>query len=328
MSEQKPIGSRFNAASTAQEVVAGIDLSGRTAIVTGGYSGLGVETTRALAGAGATVIVPARDRAKAERTLAGIANVHIEAMDLADPASIAAFAERIVAAGRPISILVNSAGIMATPLARDADGHESQFATNHLGHFRLVAGLWPALIEAGGARVVSVSSRGHQIGPVDFDDVDFRTRPYDKWQAYGQAKTANALFALGLDRLGAAHGVRAFSLHPGVILTDLARHLSAEEINAFDVYDENGNRRVDPSRDLKSPQQGAATSVWAATRPELDGIGGVYCEDCEVALPQGEAPGNKGVASWAMDPDAAERLWALSERLTGVSLNRPAIAAS
>ncbi|WP_439617735.1 oxidoreductase [Shinella sp.] len=324
MSEQKPIGSRFNAASTAEEVVAGIDLSGKTAIVTGGYSGLGVETTRALAGAGATVIVPARDRAKAERTLAGIENVRIEAMDLSDPASIAAFAGRIVAAGTPVSILVNSAGIMATPLARDAEGHESQFSTNHLGHFRLVAGLWPALVAAGGARVVSVSSRGHQIAPVDFDDIDFRTRAYDKWQAYGQAKTANALFALGLDRRGAEHGVRAFSLHPGVILTDLARHLSEDEINAFDVYDENGNRRVDPARDLKSPQQGAATSVWAATHPELDGIGGVYCEDCEVSLPQGEAAGNKGVAPWAMDSDAAERLWALSEQLTGVSLVRAA----
>ncbi len=322
MSEQKPIGSRFNGASTAQQVVAEIDLSGRSAVVTGGYSGLGLETTRALAGAGAAVIVPARDRAKAQRTLAGIDNVRIEAMDLTDPASIAAFAERIVASGAPVSILVNSAGIMATPLARDADGHESQFSTNHLGHFRLVAGLWPALAKAGGARVVSVSSRGHQIGPVDFDDYDFRTRAYDKWQAYGQSKTANALFARGLDRRGAAHGVRAFSLHPGVILTYLARHLSEEEINAFDVYDENGNRRVDPSRDIKSPEQGAATSVWAAASPQLDGIGGVYCEDCEVALPQGEAEGNKGVAPWAMDPDEAERLWMLSERLTGLSLRQ------
>lgn len=322
MSEQKPIGSRFNGASTAQEVVAGIDLSGRSAVVTGGYSGLGLETTRALAGAGAAVIVPARDRAKAERTLAGIDNVRIEAMDLTDPASIAAFAERIVASGAPVSILVNSAGIMATPLARDAYGHESQFSTNHLGHFRLAAGLWPALVKADGARVVSVSSRGHQIGPVDFDDHDFRARAYDKWQAYGQSKTANALFALGLDRRGAAYGVRAFSLHPGVILTDLARHLSEAEINSFDVYDENGNRRVDPSRDLKSPEQGAATSAWAATSRQLDGLGGVYCEDCEVALPQNEAEGNKGVAPWAMDPDAAERLWMLSERLTGLSLRR------
>jgi NAD(P)-dependent dehydrogenase (short-subunit alcohol dehydrogenase family) len=165
--------------------------------------------------------------------------------------------------------------------------------------------------------VISVSSRGHQIAPVDFDDVDFTKRAYDKWQAYGQAKTANALFAVGLDRRGEQHGVRAFSLHPGVILTDLARHLSEDEINSFDVYDENGNRRVDPSRDLKSPEQGAATSVWAATRPELNGIGGVYCEDCEIALPQSQADGNKGVASWAMDVEAAERLWTLSEQLTG-----------
>jgi NAD(P)-dependent dehydrogenase (short-subunit alcohol dehydrogenase family) len=322
MSEQKPIGSRFDASSTAQEVVAGLDLSGQTAIVTGGYSGLGVETTRALAGAGANVIVPARDRAKAERTLAGIDRVRIEAMDLTDSASIAAFSGRIISSGTSISMLVNSAGIMATPLARDADGHESQFATNHLGHFRLVAGLWPALVKAGGARVVSVSSRGHQICPVDFDDIDFNKRPYDKWQAYGQAKTANALFAFWLDRRGADDGVRAYSLHPGVILTDLARHLSEDEINSFDVYDENGDRRIDPSRDLKSPQQGAATSVWAATRPELEGIGGVYCEDCEIALPQDKADGDKGVAPWAMDPEAAERLWVLSERLTGLSLKR------
>ncbi|MEA1843342.1 oxidoreductase [Agrobacterium tumefaciens] len=320
MSEQKPIGSRFSASSTAREVTEGIDLSGKTAIVTGGYSGLGVETTRALAGAGARVIVPARSREKAERTLAGIDNVVIEAMDLADPASVAAFVDRIVAADMPISILVNSAGIMATPLARDQAGHESQFATNHLGHFRLVAGLWPALVKAGNARVVSVSSRGHQIGPVDFDDIDFKARPYDKWQAYGQAKTANALFALELDRLGAGRGVRSFSLHPGIILTDLARHLTEDEIKSFDVYDEDGNRRVDPSRDLKTPEQGAATSVWAATRPELNGIGGVYCEDCEVALPQAETDGTRGVAPWAMDPQAAERLWLLSEHLTGLSV--------
>lgn len=322
MSEQKPIGSRFNAASTAKEVVEGIDLSGKTAIVTGGYSGLGLETTRALTGAGATVIVPARDRSKAERTLAGIGSVRIEPMDLSDPASIAAFAERIVAAGEPISILINSAGIMATPLARDAEGHESQFSTNHLGHFRLVAALWPVLVKAGGARVVSVSSRGHQIAPVDFDDYDFRSRSYDKWQAYGQAKTANALFALGLDQRGRAQGVRAFSLHPGVILTDLARHLTEEEINSFDVYDEDGNRRVDPSRDLKTPEQGAATSVWTAVSPQLDGLGGVYCEDCEISLPQSEAPGNKGVASWAMDAQQADQLWILSEQLTGLSLAR------
>jgi NAD(P)-dependent dehydrogenase (short-subunit alcohol dehydrogenase family) len=298
-----------------------MDLSGKTAVVTGGYSGLGIETTRALAGAGATVIVPARNGEKAQRTLAGIDRVIIETMDLADPASVAAFANRMVANDTPISILVNSAGIMATPLARDADGHENQFATNHLGHFRLVAGLWPALLKANGARVISVSSRGHQIAPVDFDDIDFRKRAYDKWQAYGQAKTANALFAVGLDRRGEQHGVRAFSLHPGVILTDLARHLSADEINSFDVYDEKGNRRVDPSRDLKSPEQGAATSVWAATRPELNGIGGVYCEDCEIALPQSQADGNKGVASWAMDVEAAERLWTLSEQLTGQLLD-------
>jgi NAD(P)-dependent dehydrogenase (short-subunit alcohol dehydrogenase family) len=167
----------------------------------------------------------------------------------------------------------------------------------------------------------SCLSRLHQICSVDFEDIDFRTRSYDKWQAYGQAKRANALFALGLERRGASHGVRALSLHPGVILTDLARHLNEEEINSFDVYDDDGNRRIDPSRDLKSPERGAATSVWAATRPELQNIGGVYCEDCEVSLPQGQAEGNKDVASWAMDPKAAEHLWAISQQLTGLSFS-------
>jgi NAD(P)-dependent dehydrogenase (short-subunit alcohol dehydrogenase family) len=324
MSEQKPVGSKFKASSTAKDVVSEVDLSGQTAIVTGGYSGIGLEATRALASAGATVIVPARDLAKAERTLAGIANVRIEPMDLSDPGSIAAFADRTVSTGEPVATLINSAGVMATPLLRDREGHESQFSTNHLGHFRLVAGLWPSLKKAGGARVVSVSSRGHQIAPVDFDDYDFLTRSYDKWQAYGQAKTANALFALGLDRRGQSSGVRAFSLHPGVILTDLARHLSEEEIGSFDVYDENGDRRIDPFRDLKTPEQGAATSVWAATSPQLDDLGGLYCEDCEVSLPQEDAPGNKGVASWAMDITQAERLWELSEHLTGLSLRNTA----
>ncbi|TWA72485.1 NADP-dependent 3-hydroxy acid dehydrogenase YdfG [Azospirillum brasilense] len=318
--DQTPIGSGFGPATTAAEAVRGIDLHGRVAIVTGGYSGIGLETTRALAEAGATVIVPARDRVRAAAALNGLDRVELESLDLADAASVAAFAGRFRASGRPLSILVNSAGVMATPLHRDADGREGQFATNHLGHFRLTLALWPALLAAGGARVVSVSSRGHQIAGIDFDDLDFARRPYDKWIAYGQSKTANALFAIALDRRGREHGVRAFSLHPGQIITELARHLTAAEIAGFDALDAEGRPRIDPSRGMKTVAQGAATSVWCATSPRLDGLGGLYCEDCDVAPVHSAATGRRGVHPWAADDALAERLWSVSEALTGASL--------
>lgn len=317
-SPQKPIGSTFTAASTAADVMAGIDLTGRTAVVTGGYSGLGLVTARSLAAAGARVIVPARDRDRADAALQGCEGVEVEDMDLASAASIAGFAERLRGRVPVVSILVNSAGVMATPLYRDADGHEGQFSTNHLGHYRLTCGLWP-LLAAEGARVISVSSRGHQIAGIDFDDVDFRRRAYDKWVAYGQSKTANALFAMALDARGAGRGVRAFSVHPGQILTDLARHLSAEEIAGFDALDAAGRPIIDPSRGMKTPEQGAATSLWCATSPALDGLGGVYCEDCDVAGVNAAEVGRKGVAPWACDMALAERLWSLSEDLTGLS---------
>ncbi|WP_243042755.1 oxidoreductase [Dyella sedimenti] len=323
---QTPIHSGFGAASTAMEVLAGIDLSGKTAIVTGGYSGIGTETTRALRAKGARVVVPARDTAKAEATLAGM-DVEIAAMDLADPASIDAFAERFLASSAPLHLLINSAGVMACPLARDARGYEMQFATNHLGHFQLAARLWPALRRAGGARVVALSSLGHRYAPVDFDDPNFERRDYDRWIAYGQSKTANALFAVDLDARGKAHGVRAFSVHPGRIATDLARHMSTEELQKIGALDEQGRPIADLARGMKNPEQGAATSVWAATSPQLDGFGGVYCEDCDIAVlaedAEQTAPGSAslsaGVRPWAVDPAAAERLWTLSEQLTGVA---------
>ncbi|WP_035484889.1 oxidoreductase [Geminicoccus roseus] len=318
---QKPIGSGFGAATTAAEVARGVDLTGQVAVVTGGYSGIGLETTRVLAEAGAVVIVPARNLQKAEAALAGLSSVELEALDLTDPASVRAFADRVLSSNRAVSILVNSAGIMATPLSRDAAGHEGQFATNHLGHFRLTLALWPALAAACGARVVSVSSRGHQIAGVDFDDIDFNARPYDKWVAYGQSKTANALFAVGLDRRGEQDGIRAYSLHPGQILTDLARHLSAEELAGFDAFDSEGRPRIDPARGMKTVQQGAATSVWCATSPRLAGIGGVYCEDCDVAVAHTGDAGRRGVKSWAVDPESAERLWQVSEQMTGMALS-------
>ena len=320
---QTPIHSGFGPATTAQDVLAGMNLSGKTAIVTGGYSGIGTETSRALRAAGARVIVPARDIAKAKAALDGM-DVEIAAMDLADPSSIDAFADAFVATGSPLHILINSAGIMACPLTRDARGYEMQFATNHLGHFQLTTRLWPALLRAGGARVVALSSLGHRYAPVDFDDPNFERREYDRWIAYGQSKTANALFALGLDARGKRHGIRAFAVHPGRIVTDLVRHMSVEELQKIGALDEHGQPIVDLARGLKSLAQGAATSIWAATSPQLDALGGVYCEDCDIAAlnPEEDAgtPGSatmsSGVRPWAVDPDAADRLWTLSEHMT------------
>ena len=312
---QTPISSPFNAHSTAYDVVNGLDLTGKTAIVTGGYSGLGLETVRALSGVGASVIVPARDVAKAAKALAGLERAEVVAMDLADPASVEMFASGFLARNTPLPILINSAGVMATPLFRDGDGHEGQFATNHLGHFRLVKALWPALVKARGARVVSVSSRGHQNAGVDFDDIDFQRRSYDRWVAYGQSKTANVLFAVELDRRGREDGIRAFSLHPGQILTNLARHLTDRDIAGFDALDANGKPIVDPDRGMKTPQQGAATIVWAATSPLLADKGGLYLEDCNIAPVHAGDPGRKGVARYALDPVAGVQLWELSDRM-------------
>lgn len=317
---QQPIHSPFHAASTAADVMAGVDLRGRIAIVTGGHSGIGLVTAKSLAGAGATVIVPARDPHKAREALAGAGQIEVHAMDLMQADSIQAFADRVVTQGTPISLLINCAGIMAAPLLRDAQDHESQFATNHLGHYRLTCGLWPALV-AGKARVIALSSRGHQIAGIDFEDIDFQQRPYDKWVAYGQSKTANALFALALDRRGSPHGVRAFSLHPGQILTDLARHLTAEEIATFDVFDQHGKPRVEPESGLKTLEQGAATGLWCATSEALNHHGGVYCEDCNIAPINHAEVGRKGVAPWAADPELAERLWALSREWTGMDVS-------
>ncbi|WP_328883780.1 oxidoreductase [Streptomyces sp. NBC_00299] len=322
---QHPLPSGFGAASTAEEVIKGVELTGKVAIVTGGYSGIGVETARALRSAGAEVVVPARDLERARAALRDVPGAEVEYLDLLDPASIDAFAEKFLASGRPLHILVNSAGIMATPLTRDARGYEAQFATNHLGHFQLVARLWPALVAADGARVVAVSSRGIRFGNVDFDDLHFEHRPYEPFAAYGQSKTANALFAVELDRRGRDQGVRAFAVHPGTIIeTGLAKHVSAEVVRAAGALDEHGRPVRDPSRQLKTVEQGAATSVWCATSPQLTGLGGVYCENCDVSPLVTEADEAEwrtgaetaGVLSYAVDPEAAARLWEVSERLT------------
>lgn len=331
---QQPLGSGFQATSTAEEVMQGISLAGRTAIVTGAYSGLGRATAQALAAAGARVIAPARDVPRAQAELAGIANVEVWPMDLLDPASIDRFAARFLAEGRPLHLLILNAGIMALPERRlDARGLELQFATNHVGHFQLTGRLWPALALAGasgGARVIAVSSRGHRFSPVVFDDIHFERRPYERWAAYGQSKTANVLFALALDRRGQSQGVRAFSVHPGGIVdTNLAKHLSVEELRAVGAIDEQGRPVVDAAKGLKSVAQGAATQLWCATSPQLNGLGGLYCEDGDVAplitassgsdWSKVAARSQSGVFAHAVDPTAAQQLWTLSETLTGVT---------
>jgi NAD(P)-dependent dehydrogenase (short-subunit alcohol dehydrogenase family) len=312
---QHKIGSGFGAHSTADEVLAGIDLSGKLAIVTGGYSGLGLETARALTKAGARVVVPARRPDTAWKALAGLDGVELDELDLGDLESVRAFADRFLDSGRAVDLVIDNAGIMACPETRVGPGWEAQFATNHLGHFALVNRLWPA-IEPGGARVVSVSSRAHHFSGMRWDDVHWRTG-YDKWQAYGQAKTANVLFAVHLDKLGADRGVRAFSLHPGGILTPLQRHLPKAEMVERGWIDEQGNV-LNPSG-FKSPEQGAATQVWAATSPQLAGMGGVYLEDCDIAESAVDGDESSGVRAWATDLEQAERLWTLSAELTGVN---------
>ena len=261
---QHKIGSGFGSRSGTGDVLQGVDLSGKLAVVTGGYSGLGLETTRALANAGAQVVVPARRRAAAQDAVGDLPGVEIAELDLSDLESVRGFAELFLASGRSIDLLINNAGIMACPETRISPGWEAQFVINHLGHYALVNRLWPAIVP-GGARVVAVSSSGHHNSAIRWDDVHFQ-RDYDKWEAYGQAKTANVLFALHLDTLGRDAGVRAFSLHPGSILTPLQRHLRDEEMIARGWIDENGNL-ADPN--FKTPDQGAATQVWAATSPNL-----------------------------------------------------------
>ncbi|MBV8665641.1 MAG: SDR family NAD(P)-dependent oxidoreductase [Burkholderiaceae bacterium] len=321
-SPQTPIHSGFGPRTIAREAIGGTNLTGKIAVVTGGYSGLGLETTRVLAGAGALVVVPARDPAKARAALAGIPRVECATMDLLEPDSIASFARSFIASNRPLHILVNNAGIATNPLTRDARGYESQFSANHLGHFQLTAQLLPALLKAGGARVVNTSSRGHSFSAVDFDDPNFEHRPYDKMLAYGQSKTANTLFAVALDRRGESHGIRAFAVHPGRILsTDLIRHLTPGErvamLRAAGVLDENGNEVRDVNG--KNIEQGAATIVWCAASAQLESMGGVYCADCDIspAVPA-DSKDYAGVRPWAIDPEQAEKLWILSEKLTGV----------
>ncbi len=318
-SKQAPLHSGFGPHSTALETLGNADLTGKIAIVTGGASGIGLETTRALTQAGAVVIVPARDPDRAREALASVPRAEVGKLDLMDPASIDAFAKTFLDSGRPLHLLINNAGIMAAPLTRDARGYESHFSANHLGQFQLTARLWPALTQARGARVVTLSSGAHRQAAVDFDDPNFERRAYDKWKAYAQSKTANMLFTVALDRKGEPLGIRAFAVHPGRIETNLQRFIPLEELQARGLRNAKGEIPAEQRGLYKTTQQGAATTVWCAVSPLLDGMGGVYCENADIAqaVPADHKPLD-GVLPWAIDGAAAERLWVLSEQLTGV----------
>jgi NAD(P)-dependent dehydrogenase (short-subunit alcohol dehydrogenase family) len=325
---QHPLPSGFNATSTTYDVIKGIDLSNKTAIVTGGYAGIGLETVKAFVAAGATVIVPARDTSKAEINVKGLPNVTIEHMDLMDPGSIDQFARQFLSRHNTLHLLVNNAGIMWVPLQRDKRGYESQLATNHLGHFQLTARLWPALKQANGARVINVSSFGHQMAPFNFDDPNFLHRAYETLQGYGQSKTANNLFTVELDHRGKQYGVRAYALHPGSVNgTDLGRVAPIALFQQMGTHDENGNIKPAVAAKLKTVEQGAATTVWCATSVQLQNIGGVYCENADIAeLDAGNIPHNydeplslRGVQPYSINAESARRLWTLSEEMAGIS---------
>ncbi len=316
------ITSPFGAKSTAREVVAGHDLSGKVAIVTGAATGIGVETARALADAGAEVIIAARKPELGEEIAnqineeVGMKRVSFGMLDLSSLEAVRHFAHRW--GDRRLNLLINNAGVMACPLARTVDGLEMQIGTNHFGHFLLSVLLAPNLVDGAAhsgdrSRLVSLSSIGHRRSPVNFEDPNYLTRPYDKWEAYGQAKTANSLFAVGFDKRFKDRGVNANAVMPGGIMTPLQRHLPIEEQRALGWLDENDQ----PREGFKTTEQGAATSVWAAVGDELEGIGGLYLEDCNQAVPWSKEQPWVGVMPHALDPEAAEKLWALSVETTG-----------
>ncbi|WP_203290689.1 oxidoreductase [Maricaulis parjimensis] len=319
VSDQVPVQSGFGPKSTGRDVLDGSDLSGKTAIVTGGYSGLGLETVRALAEKGARVIIPVRSPEKAAEALAGLqGDIATAPMDLADLTSIADFASGMRDQLKRVDLLINNAGIMACPEGRVGPGWEMQFGVNHMGHFALTRALMPLLEATPGCRVVALSSTGHKISGIRWDDLHFDTGDYDKWQAYGQAKTANALFANALSRRLKATGGLSFAVHPGGIFTPLQRHLPKEEMIALGWLGEDGEPSELAKQGFKTPGQGCSTTLWAASAPVLEGKPGVYCENCDIAaptIPDSPMARYGGVDAHACDDEAAERLWSISEAL-------------
>ncbi|MTI46257.1 MAG: SDR family NAD(P)-dependent oxidoreductase [Firmicutes bacterium] len=332
-SRQKLIISDYGHFTKPKEVVKEKSLKGKIAVITGGHTGIGLETTKALTSIGAKVIVLARDVKRAKRNLKKISNIEIEYLDLLVPESIDDFANKFLRSNRPIHLLINDAGIIAPPFSKDKRGYEYQFATNHLGHFQLTARLFPALKKANGARVIEVASRGHRLGGVIFDDVNFEKTEYNPMRAYAQSKTANILFMVKLDEVAKKHNIRAYAVHPGPIpSSDLFAEsvvgikppivvgfmrLVAKLMRGLHITEFlNAIRSPEVPNAFKTVEQGASTSIWCAVTSDLDNIGGVYCEDCNIApvVPaDSEAP--YGVRPWAIDMEQATRLWKLSEKM-------------
>ncbi|GAB3657153.1 SDR family NAD(P)-dependent oxidoreductase [Glycomyces tarimensis] len=321
--QQHPIGTRFTAASTAEDVLDGIDLTGKNVVVTGGHSGIGLVATRALSKAGASVTVGSRDPHRAAAAVEGIERVEVSRLDLMDPASVDAFAERWLDSGRPLHMLLNNAALPApAEIEYDARGYEAQFSTNHLGHFQLTLGLFPALRAARGARVVNTSSGAQRLGEIRWDDPNFTSGDYDPNVAYAQSKLANVLFAVELDRRWAADGIRGYAVHPGVVVgTSLNSAAGSDALRAMGLIDETGQPIIDPELGKKTPEQGAATIVFGATSPMLGEIGGVYLKDNDISrlddeprpLTADSIPSE--ATSHSIDPEAAQHLWEFSEQL-------------
>lgn len=318
LKDQTPVNSGYTAKSTGEEVLANLNLEGKVAIVTGGYSGIGLETTRALANKGVKVIVPARSKQKATDSLEDLnGDVQIVSMDLSDLKSVKSFGQEMITKLNRLDFLINNAGIMACPEARVSHNWEAQFGTNHMGHFTLTKSLMPLIEKNSGARVICLTSTAHKLSDIRWDDINFEADNYDKWHAYGQSKTANALFANALSRRLKETGGEAFAVHPGGIFTPLQRHLPKDEMVALGWIEEDGSPSELAKQGFKTPEQGCSTTLWAATSELLDGKTGVYCEDCNVSAPTNlESPMARyfGVDAHACDDESAERLWKMSEQ--------------
>jgi len=315
---QKPLSSGFNAKSESLDVLKDIDLNGKTAIVTGGYSGIGFDTTKGLVSAGAKVIIPAKRTEIAAQNLDGIvAKENIIKMDLSDLNSVSNFVDSFKENYKELDLLINNAGIMACPETRVGNNWESQFAINHIGHFVLANGLMDVMEGVDGARFVSLSSSAHSLTGILWDDIHFQENQYDKWMAYGQSKTASSLIAIEFNRLMIDKGVSGFSVHPGGIVTPLQRHLGNEEMVALGWMNDDGTLSDLAKNFFKSTSQGASTTLWCATSPDLDNIGGVFCEDCDIAKRKSEVDESLqryfGVADWAIDTEEASKLWEKTE---------------
>ena len=316
---QKPLDSGFNSKTYADEITKDIDLTGKIAIVTGGYSGIGIETTRALINSGAEVIIPAKRSEVAIKNLEGIVSKNnVVEMDLSDLNSVKNFTDGYKESFNRLDLLINNAGIMACPETRIGNNWESQIAINHFGHFMLTKELMDMMGDNDGARFVSLSSSAHSLTGILWDDIHFLNNPYDKWMAYGQSKTASSLIAIEFDRLMEDKGVRGFSVHPGGIMTPLQRHLQNEEMVTLGWMKEDGSLSDLAKNFFKTASQGASTTLWCATSSSLNNIGGVFCEDCDIAKIKSEVDESMqryfGVADWAVDIDEASKLWELTEK--------------